>query len=86
MCHRDIKLDNILIGNDGGLKLMDFGCSAPLYGFPRKGYLDSVKGTEFFMPPEVTRNSFETFNKKAYDGIKSDIFSLGVTLFCLLFN
>ena len=32
IAHRDLKLDNFLVGPDGDLVLIDFGFAAPIYG------------------------------------------------------
>ncbi len=48
LAHHDIKLENILVSNDGLLKLCDFGMVEPLDA-------DIVKrnGTQIYMAPEV---------------------------------
>ena len=48
MAHMDIKLENILIGNDGKLKLCDFGMVQPA-----DADLTKRMGTEMYMAPEV---------------------------------
>ncbi|MBD2074479.1 protein kinase [Phormidium sp. FACHB-592] len=74
--HRDIKPENILVDRQDTFKvyLVDFG-------FARLGSGDiaassAVKGTLGFMPPE------QLFNRELT--IASDLYSLGVTLLCLL--
>ncbi|CAG8715008.1 3486_t:CDS:2, partial [Acaulospora morrowiae] len=63
--HRDIKAQNILIGNDGLIKIADFG-SASLHSKA------SLKlGTLYWMAPEVLRDN------QVYD-CKVDIWSLGI--------
>ncbi|MEA5525079.1 serine/threonine-protein kinase [Nodularia spumigena] len=71
--HRDIKPENILISKDKKVYLVDFGV-AKLDG----GLVSSTiaKGTLGFMPPEQLHNRKLTKN--------SDLYSLGVTLICLL--
>ena len=74
--HRDIKPENILVDRSRQIKvyLVDFG-------FARRGggevaASSVVKGTLGFMPPE------QLFNRKLTKA--SDLYSLGVTLICLL--
>lgn len=69
-----------MIGNDGLLKLADFGCAKS-----KSSDLTEVKGTEYYMSPEIIQNSY-TNNKQAYDGEKVDVFSLGVIFFSMIFN
>lgn len=76
--HGDLKPENILIDLDdpGKVYLVDFG-------FARVGsgdvtYSSVIKGTVGFMPPE------EMFNRVLTKA--SDLYSLGVTLICLLTN
>ena len=71
--HRDIKPENILMSKDKKVYLVDFGL-AKLDG----GLVSSTiaKGTFGFMPPEQLHNRKLTKN--------SDLYSLGVTLICLL--
>ncbi|KAL5394197.1 hypothetical protein PMIN02_005195 [Paraphaeosphaeria minitans] len=78
--HRDIKPDNCLITGDDVLKIVDFGVSEM---FDKQDQMKTAKsaGSPAFMPPElcVARHG-------EVDGKAVDIWSMGVTLFCLLFG
>jgi len=76
IAHLDIKPDNVVIGKNFEVKLIDFGHCRTM-----KNITDQLKdfnvGTPSYMPPELrTRTS--------YDPFKVDIFNLGILLFCLL--
>ena len=70
-CHRDIKLDNILLDDNYHPKLSDFGLATH-----NSDDLIDYAGTPGYMAPEIIEG-------EKYDGFKVDIFSLGVTLFRL---
>ena len=70
--HRDIKLNNIIIGNDFIMKYIDFGM-----GTEHSGLLHDYLGTPNYTSPELLL-------KQPYYGKSEDIFSLGVTLFILV--
>ena len=77
-CHLDLKIDNILIGNDFNLKISDFGMA-----MPREVSLYQVKGTKTHIAPEI----FEVERShRHYKGIQADIYSLGVILFIIYFG
>ncbi len=55
--HRDIKLENILVGENMTLKLADFGFATD----QNIENLSDIKGTQSYMAPEVREND-------TYDG------------------
>jgi len=73
--HRDIKLENILIDEEGQIKICDFGVSKQLDS--KQSLLSGVSGTPAYMAPEVQVS-------KQYDGFASDVWSLGVCLFAMV--
>ncbi|KAF2012710.1 calmodulin dependent protein kinase [Aaosphaeria arxii CBS 175.79] len=78
--HRDIKPDNCLVTADDVLKIVDFGVSEM---FDKEGEMRTAKsaGSPAFMPPELCVPKHGHVSGKA-----ADIWSMGVTLYCLLFG
>ncbi|KAF4623034.1 hypothetical protein D9613_002372 [Agrocybe pediades] len=66
--HRDIKPSNILLNSEGSIKLCDFGVSGELIN----SIANTFVGTSVYMSPERIQG--------AEYSIKSDIWSLGITL------
>ena len=76
ICHRDIKLENILIKNNDVIKIIDFGFAVK----SNKGtYQNLFCGSPSYMAPEIV-------NKKKYIAQYSDIWSLGVLFFSMLYG
>lgn len=73
--HRDLKAGNVLLTQEGDVKLADFGVSALNTRTSQRR--DSFIGTPYWMAPEVIM--CETLKDSPYN-FKADIWSLGVTL------
>ena len=73
--HRDIKPQNVLIKEDGTVKITDFGIAMALNS-NELTQTNSVMGSVHYLPPEQANGSGAT--------MKSDIYSLGILMFELL--
>ncbi|KAJ3386057.1 hypothetical protein HDU84_001825 [Entophlyctis sp. JEL0112] len=78
LIHRDIKAGNLLLTENGELKLADFGVSAKLKS--PSGTARTFIGTPYWMAPEVINCDPDGPNSKtaSYD-CKADIWSIGIT-------
>jgi len=68
--HRDIKSDNILLGDNGEIKLADFGFATQLT--QRQAKRNTVIGTPYWMAPELIEG--HDYNAKV------DVWSLGIMI------
>ena len=73
--HRDIKPQNVMILEDGRVKITDFGIAMALNN-NELTQTNSVMGSVHYLPPEQASGSGST--------IKSDIYSLGILMYELL--
>lgn len=73
--HRDLKPQNIMIQDDGQIKITDFGIAMALNS-TQLTQTNSVMGSVHYLPPEQASGKGST--------IKSDIYSIGIIFYELL--
>ncbi|MDY3934916.1 MAG: Stk1 family PASTA domain-containing Ser/Thr kinase [Bacilli bacterium] len=73
--HRDIKPQNIMIQDDGRIKITDFGIAMALNA-TQLTQTNSVMGSVHYLPPEQASGKGTT--------VKSDIYSMGILMYELL--
>jgi serine/threonine protein kinase len=74
LIHRDIKPENIIFGDDGVIRLVDFGLAAPI----GSDSLRELSGTPAYMSPEQARSEWDRIDPR------SDVFGMGAVLYFLL--
>ncbi len=75
IAHRDIKPQNIMLTKDGKVKVMDFGV-AKISSVSTITSQGSIIGTPYYISPEQAKGESAD--------IRSDLYSLGITLYRLL--
>lgn len=74
--HRDIKLENVLITDDGACKLADFGLA---HRTEKEQVLNKKCGSLSYSAPEI-------LSDMGYSGYRADEWSLGICLFCMVYG
>ncbi|KAL6043183.1 Serine/threonine-protein kinase stk11 [Balamuthia mandrillaris] len=76
--HRDIKPGNLMITEEGKLKISDFGVAEQLSAYDDPSYSSKTQGSPAFQPPEVASGA------ERITGVKGDVWAAGVSLYYII--
>ncbi|MCK6445712.1 MAG: serine/threonine-protein kinase [Planctomycetes bacterium] len=76
--HRDVKPSNIVLSREGRARLLDFGLAVTQDAAKRVTASGAALGTLLYMSPEQVRGDLAAID------VRSDVYSLGATLYELL--
>lgn len=74
ICHRDLKPENLLLDENMNIKIVDFGLSNTYKG--ERDLLKTACGSPCYASPEMIAG-------KRYNGLDTDLWSLGVILYAM---
>lgn len=80
--HKDIKPTNIIISDNDGAHLVDFGLVTSL----RSAMTLTTHGTEYFRDPEMVKLAMQGVKVHEVDGAKFDLYSMGAVIYSMLEN
>ncbi|KAG8527501.1 uncharacterized protein KY384_007653 [Bacidia gigantensis] len=78
LAHRDLKLDNVVVNENGIMKIIDFG-SASVFKYPFETDIilaSGVVGSDPYLAPEV-------YDERKYDPQPADVWSLAIIFACM---
>ena len=76
VCHRDHKLENLVLDANCNLKIIDFGLACPIQGEDGSGFSQKIVGSPGYMAPETALGM-------RYQPVSADLFALGVIIFAM---
>ena len=86
ICHRDIKVENVLLDRNDNVKLSDFGFAREVVVNGEIVLSSTYCGTEPYYCPELVKKRDKRDSVLNYDPFKADTFAMGVMLFAMLNN